>query len=60
MFGESKKKSTLENSEDIEIIRFFEWKKTIRLVDTQSGTLAVDTPNDVKRVEKDLKKIIQL
>lgn len=60
LFGKSEKKSTLEQSEDIEIIRFFEWNKTIRLVYTKPGTLAVDTPNDVTRIKKILKKMIQL
>lgn len=51
------RKSVLENSEDIEIIRFFEWGKTIRMVETQPGSLAVDVPEDVMKVEIALKKI---
>jgi 3-deoxy-manno-octulosonate cytidylyltransferase (CMP-KDO synthetase) len=49
-------KSTLEMSEDIEIIRFFEWGKKIRMVETIPGSLAVDTPEDVIKVEKELIK----
>jgi 3-deoxy-manno-octulosonate cytidylyltransferase (CMP-KDO synthetase) len=54
-FGNFGRKSKLEESEDIEIIRFLEWGKTIRLVETQSGSLAVDVPGDVEKVENILK-----
>ena len=54
-FGSFGRKSKLEESEDIEIIRFLEWGKTIRLVETQSGSLAVDEPKDVEKVERILK-----
>jgi 3-deoxy-manno-octulosonate cytidylyltransferase (CMP-KDO synthetase) len=49
-------KSTLEQAEDIEIIRFLEWGQTIRLVETRPGSLAVDVPDDVAIVEKALKQ----
>tara|TARA_B100000767_G_scaffold275789_1_gene315662 strand:+ start:3810 stop:4556 length:747 start_codon:yes stop_codon:yes gene_type:complete len=54
-FGEFGRKSKLEESEDIEIIRFLEWGKIIRLVETQPESLAVDTPNDVEKVENVLR-----
>ena len=54
-FGNFGRKSKLEESEDIEIIRFLEWGKKIRLVETQSGSLAVDEPKDVEKVEEILK-----
>jgi 3-deoxy-manno-octulosonate cytidylyltransferase (CMP-KDO synthetase) len=54
-FGNFGRKSKLEESEDIEIIRFLEWGKKIRLVETQSGSLAVDEPKDVEKVVKILK-----
>ena len=50
------KKSKIEQSEDIEILRFFELNKTIRLVQTSAGSLAVDKPEDVEKVEKVLKE----
>ena len=50
-------KSKLEESEDIEIIRFLEWGKTIRFVETQPGSLAVDVPDDVAKVEEALMKV---
>ena len=54
-FGNFGRKSKLEESEDIEIIRFLEWGKIIRLVETQPESLAVDTPNDVEKVENVLR-----
>jgi len=51
------RKSTLEASEDIEIIRFLEWGKKIRMVKTSPGSLAVDVQEDVAKVEQGLKNI---
>jgi len=56
-YGSFGRKSTLEQSEDIEIIRFLEWKKTIRMVQTRSGSLAVDNLEDVIQVEAALKGV---
>ncbi len=56
-FGNFGRKSKLEESEDIEIIRFLEWGKNIRLVETQPGSLAVDEPEDREKVETILKKV---
>ncbi len=53
-YGQYAKKSTLEKSEDIEIIRFLEWGQSIRMVETRPGSLAVDVPEDVKKVERAL------
>lgn len=50
------RKSILEYSEDIEIIRFIEWQQSIRLVQTRPGSLAVDVPEDVEKVELALKE----
>lgn len=50
-------KSKIEKSEDIEILRFLEMKKKIRLVETHSSSLAVDEPKDIKKVEAVLKKV---
>lgn len=51
------RKSNLEQCEDIEILRFLELGKTIKLVETQPGSLAVDVPEDVKKVEAVLREI---
>jgi 3-deoxy-manno-octulosonate cytidylyltransferase (CMP-KDO synthetase) len=55
-YGQYGKKSVLEYAEDIEIIRFLEWGQTIRMVQTHSGSLAVDIPSDVIKVENALKQ----
>lgn len=54
-YGKFGRKSLLEKSEDIEIIRFFEWGQLIRMVETHSGSLAIDVPSDVEKVEHVLK-----
>jgi len=53
------RKSELEYSEDIEILRFLEIGKTIRMVETQLGSLAVDVPEDVIKVEAALRELRQ-
>lgn len=57
LFKNHKSKSKIEQIEDIEILRFFEFEKKIRLVETNSYSLAVDEPIDVERVEKELIKL---
>ena len=54
-YGSYNKKSTLEQYEDIEIIRFLEWGQTIRMVQTRPNSLAVDTPEDLSKVEAALR-----
>ena len=49
------RKSELEHAEDIEILRFLELGKTIRLLETKPGSLAVDIPDDIQKVEAELK-----
>lgn len=44
-------------TDDNEILRFFEWGKSIRLVKTSDGSLAVDRPEDVEKVEAALKRV---
>jgi len=53
------KKSHLENIEDIEILRFFELNKKIKMFETKKSSLAVDVFSDVENVEKELKKQIK-
>ena len=50
------KKSYLEQIEDIEILRFLELGMKVKMVKCQDGSLAVDIPSDVKKVEKALLK----
>ena len=56
-YAEYGKKSTLEASEDIEVIRFLEWGKKIRMVETSPGSLAVDIQEDVAKVEQALREL---
>ena len=52
------RKSQLEHCEDIEILRFFELNKKIRMVETKPGSLAVDVPSDVSKVEAAMREVI--
>ena len=52
----SNTKSQIELHEDIEIIRFLEINKKVLMVETKSNSYAVDTKDDITRVEKYLKK----
>lgn len=54
------RKSELEFSEDIEILRFLELNKTIKMYETQPGSLAVDVPEDVAPVEAALQRLHSL
>lgn len=56
IFGKNKKKGYLEKNEDIEILRFLDKEKKIKMVKTEKGTVAVDYPRDIKIVEKLIKK----
>ena len=47
-----KKKSEIENMEDIEILRFFDLGIKIKMVKLNSNSVAVDEISDVKKVEK--------
>lgn len=51
------RKSEVEFSEDIEILRFFEVNKDIYMVETEPGSLAVDVPEDVPLVEAALLRL---
>jgi 3-deoxy-manno-octulosonate cytidylyltransferase (CMP-KDO synthetase) len=51
------RKGTLEYFEDIEILRFLDIGSKIRVVETMSSSLAVDVPEDVKKVEDAILKI---
>jgi len=51
------RKSYLESAEDIEILRFLEMGKSIVMVETTGGSLAVDVPEDVPPVELALKRV---
>ncbi|MBT8327445.1 MAG: 3-deoxy-manno-octulosonate cytidylyltransferase [Bacteroidia bacterium] len=48
-------KTPLEDSEDIEILRFLELGRNVKMVHLSSGSLAVDVPSDIKNVENELR-----
>jgi len=50
------KKTPLELIEDIEILRFLESNYPVKMVEVDSGSIAIDVPSDVARVIKVLKK----
>jgi len=52
IFGEQKNKTPLEKIEDIEILRFLELGYDVNMVEVSRSSVAVDTPNDVIKVEK--------
>lgn len=51
------RKSLLEQCEDIEILRFLEIGIPVVMVKTKPGSLAVDIPEDVKKVESALRAL---
>ena len=50
----------MERIEDIEILRFFELGMNIKMYKASKSSLAVDIPEDVEIVEKELLKQINL
>jgi 3-deoxy-manno-octulosonate cytidylyltransferase (CMP-KDO synthetase) len=59
-YGKMKRKSAVEQSEDIEILRFFELGIPVQMVEVTANTYAVDVETDVSVVEKRLKEIHKL
>lgn len=55
-FNNYGRKSILEKSEDIEILRFFEFDKEILMIETSHNGHAVDVIEDVKKVESMLRE----
>jgi len=54
-YAEFGRKSVIEQSEDIEILRFLELNRKIIMVETNPGSLAVDIPADIPPVEAALR-----
>jgi 3-deoxy-manno-octulosonate cytidylyltransferase (CMP-KDO synthetase) len=53
-FSSVASKTTLENIEDIEILRFLELGWEVRMLELSSDSVAVDTPEDIQRVKSAL------
>lgn len=49
-YGKKYGKAKIESVEDIEILRFIENGYRVQYIEVESETIAVDTPNDLKRV----------
>jgi 3-deoxy-manno-octulosonate cytidylyltransferase (CMP-KDO synthetase) len=58
-FHEFDRKGALEASEDIEILRFLELERQVKMYECKPGSLAVDVPEDVAAVEEQLRKRTQ-
>lgn len=56
-YASHQQKTPLEELEDIEVLRFLEMGQPVRMVRTQSSSLAVDTPEDVALVEQAMKNL---
>lgn len=56
-YASYRQKTPLEDSEDIEILRFLEMGQKVRMVRTETSSLAVDTPEDVALVEQAMKEL---
>lgn len=54
LFRKHPSKTELESYEDIEILRFLELGKEIKMIEVESSSLAVDVPDDIIKVEKEL------
>jgi 3-deoxy-manno-octulosonate cytidylyltransferase (CMP-KDO synthetase) len=53
-FGSGSAKTPLEQIEDIEILRFLEWDVPVKILQTDSISIAVDFPDDIAKVERAL------
>ena len=56
-FGEFGRKSTIEKSEDIEILRFLDIGVPVKMIEVEGNTYAVDIERDIAIVENRLKQI---
>ncbi len=56
LFKSFGRKSYLESYEDIEILRFLEFQKTILMYECKGESLAVDIPSDINKIESFLTK----
>jgi 3-deoxy-manno-octulosonate cytidylyltransferase (CMP-KDO synthetase) len=59
-YGTCIEKAYYEKFEDIEILRFFDLDKRIKMVETKATSLAVDVPEDIDAVESTLQNYLSL
>ena len=55
-FTDAKNKTPIESLEDIEILRFLDLNRPIKMVEVSDGSVAVDVKKDIKKVIRILKK----
>tara|TARA_B100000575_G_C23086558_1_gene626228 strand:- start:704 stop:1429 length:726 start_codon:yes stop_codon:yes gene_type:complete len=55
-FNSIKNRGTLEKIEDIELLRFLDLKINVKMVKVSGGSISVDVKEDIKRVERFLKR----
>jgi len=55
VFAEFGRKSSLEQCEDIEILRYLELERRVVMYECRPGSLAVDVPDDLAKVEAALR-----
>ena len=55
IFAKRKKKTPLEQLEDIEILRFLEMGYDIRMIELSGSSFAIDTPEDLEKVRNFLR-----
>ena len=56
IFNSISKKSFLENIEDLELLRFVENNINVKMIKMSDKSVSVDLPEDIKKVERILKK----
>lgn len=56
IFRNKGKKTTLENLEDCELVRFLELGLDVKMIKMSNNSISVDTKNDLKKIVKVLKK----
>lgn len=57
VFSSCNKKTPIEQAEDIEILRFLELGHTVKMLEVEKSSLAIDVPSDVQLVENALNKL---
>lgn len=52
----NRERGIVEKIEDIEMLRFLEGDRQVRIIEVTSSTIGVDTPEDIKKVEREIQK----
>lgn len=60
LYAKNRARGCCEFFEDIEILRFLQMGYPVRMVETEGGTYAVDTPSDIKRIECKMRSIVKI